>query len=403
MPADTDTTAPQATAGTTAAGPLRGVRIIDLTQFVLGPYATQTLGDLGADVIKVEEAAGDRQRHSGKAPKSKGAMGPTFVAFNRNKRSVALDLKSPEGADALRALIRTGDVFIHNMRPAAVARLGFAYADVAAIKPDIVYVEAMGYDDAGPYAGLQAFDDLIQSAAGACGLEQLVNEDAPFRPLPSLLADKTCGLFAVIATLAALRHKERTGEGQFVVVPMLETFAGYLMAEHVYGETYIPPLGKFGHTTTLTPHRRPYKTKDGYLVVLPANQAQSAKFMELGGIPGAYESERFTATPRGPEWVAEYYAMMNEAAATHTTAEWMDLCAEHSIPGMRANRPDEIFEDPQLKQTLFERREIEGEGAYRAIKPGLRFAKTPASIRSDPPEIGRDTAEVLAELGIEAE
>ena len=385
-----------------AAGPLEGVRVIDLTQFVLGPYCTQTLGDLGADVIKVEEPGGDRQRTAGKAPKS-STMGPTFVALNRNKRSVALDLKAEPGRKALRRLIATGDIFIHNMRPEAIARLGFSYADVAAIKPDIVYVEAVGYDPAGPYAGRQAFDDLIQAASGACGLEQMVNPDAEFRPLPSIVADKTCGLFAVIATLAALRHKERTGEGQVVVVPMLETFAGYLMAEHIYGETYIPPLGKFGHTTTLTPHRRPYKTKDGYLVVLPANQAQSAKFMELGGIPGAYESERFTSTPRGPERVAEYYAMMNEASATHTTAEWMELCAENSIPGMRANRPDEIFEDPQLKQTLFEQREIEGEGAYRAIKPGLRFAKTPASIRRDPPEIGRDTAEVLAELGIEAE
>ena len=387
--------------GARAAGPLEGVRVIDLTQFVLGPYCTQTLGDLGADVIKVEEPAGDRQRANGKAPKSQ-TMGPTFVALNRNKRSVALDLKGEPGRKSLRRLVATGDIFIHNMRPEAIARLGFSYADVSAIKPDIVYVEAVGYDPAGPYAGRQAFDDLIQAASGACGLERMVNPDAEFRPLPSIVADKTCGLFAVIATLAALRHKERTGEGQFVVVPMLETFTGYLMAEHIYGETYIPPLGKFGHTTTLTPHRRPYKTRDGYLVVLPASQAQSAKFMELGGIAGPYESERFTSTPRGAERVAEYYAMMNEAAAVHTTAEWMDICAENSIPAMRANRPDEIFEDPQLKQTLFEERRIEGEGAYRAIKPGLRFSKTPASIRRDPPEIGRDTDEVLAELGAEA-
>jgi crotonobetainyl-CoA:carnitine CoA-transferase CaiB-like acyl-CoA transferase len=188
-----------------------------------------------------------------------------------------------------------------------------------------------------------------------------------------------------------------------VVVPMLETFAGYLMAEHLYGETFIPPTGRFGHTTTLTPYRRPYVTKDGHLVVLPANQAQSARFMELGGLPGAYESERFTSTPRGPARVAEYYAMMEEAASRYTTAEWMDICATNSIPAMRANRPDEIFEDPQLKQTLFEERHIEGEGAYRAIRPGLRFSKTPASIRRDPPEVGRDTAEVLAEIGLEAE
>jgi crotonobetainyl-CoA:carnitine CoA-transferase CaiB-like acyl-CoA transferase len=380
-----------------AAGPLAGLRVIDLTQFVLGPYATQTLGDLGADVIKVEEPAGDRQRRGGKAPHSP-TMGPLFVALNRNKRSVALDLKAEPGRRALRRLLAKADVFIHNMRPEAIARLGFSYAEVAALKPDIVYVEAMGYAAEGPYAGRQAFDDLIQAASGACGLGQLVEADAPFRPLPSILADKTCGLFAVIATLAAVRHKERTGEGQYVAVPMLETFTGFLMAEHLYGETFIPPTGHFGHTTTITPYRRPHRTKDGHLAVMPADQSQSAKFMALGGIEGAYESERFTSKQGAKARVAEYYAMMDEAALAHTTEEWMVLCAANSIPAMRANTAEGVFDDPQLSQTLFEERQLEGEGAYRAMRPGLRFARTPASIRSDPPPIGRHTDEVLAEL-----
>jgi len=383
-------------------GPLKGVKVVDLTQFVLGPYATQTLGDLGADVIKVEEPSGDRQRRSGKAPNS-ATMGPLYVALNRNKRSVALDLKDEPGRAALRKLVAGADVFIHNMRPEAIARLGFAYDAVAKIKPDIVYVEAMGYDPAGPYAGRQAFDDLIQAASGACGLNGMVEPDATFRPLPTIVADKTSGLFAVIATLAALRHRDQTGEGQYVCVPMLEVFTGYIMAEHLYNETFIPPTGHFGHTTTITPYRRPLKTKDGHLSVAPANREQSARFMALGGIPGAYESERFTSKSSGPERVAEYHAMMDEAAARHTTAEWMALCAEHSIPAMRANTPAELFDDPQLRETLFETRELEGEGPYRAMKPGLRFSKTPVSIRRDPPPIGRDTAEVLAEIGAAAE
>jgi len=380
-------------------GPLEGVRVIDLSQFVLGPYATQTLGDLGADVIKVEEPSGDRQRNSGKGPSKE--MGPGYVAFNRNKRSIALDLKTEEARTVLRKLVETGDVFIHNMRPSAVARLGFSYEAVKAIKPDIVYVEAMGYDDEGPYAGLQAFDDLIQSASGACGLGQLVDPDTELRPLPSLIADKTCGLFAVIAVLAALRHKERTGEGQFVAVPMLETFTGFMMAEHLYGQTFVPPTGGFGFTTAITPHRKPLRTKDGWMTVLPASQAQSAKFMALGGLPGAYELERFTSKASGKEKVAEYYAMMAEAAASHTTEEWMALGAEHSIPVMRANRPTEIFEDAQLSRTLFEERALGEDGTYRAMKPGLRFARPAAAIRRDPPRIGQDTDEVLAELGIE--
>jgi crotonobetainyl-CoA:carnitine CoA-transferase CaiB-like acyl-CoA transferase len=377
-------------------GALSGVRVVDLTQFVLGPYATQTLGDLGADVIKIEEPSGDRQR-SGKAPNSK-TMGPLFVALNRNKRSVVLDLKTDPGRAALAKLVKTADIFIHNMRPEAIARLGFDYAAVKAIKPDIIYVEAMGYAPEGPYAGRQAFDDLIQAASGAFGLAALVNPGAPLRPVPSIIADKTCGLFAVIAALAALRHKERTGEGQYVAVPMLETFTGYIMAEHLYGETYVPATGKFGHTTTITPYRKPLETKDGWLMVMPANRAQAARFMELGGLPGAYESDRFVNAEGAQGKVAVYNAMLEEAAATRTTAEWMALCAENSIPVMEARQARDILEDPQLTQTLFEERQLEGQGTYRAMKPGLRFEKTPATIRREPPELGADTEAVLAEI-----
>ncbi|MDX2233117.1 MAG: CoA transferase [Hyphomonadaceae bacterium] len=383
------------------AGPLAGVRVIDLTQFVLGPYATQTLGDLGADVIKIEEPSGDRQRQQGKPPKTE-TMGPLYVALNRNKRSVALDLKSAPGVRALRKLVRHADIFIHNMRPEAMARLGFSYHAVAAEKPDIIYVEAVGYDPAGPYAGRQAFDDLIQSASGACGLNALVDKDAPLRPLPSVIADKTCGLFAAIAALAALRHKEQTGEGQYVCVPMLETFTGFIMAEHLYNQTYVPPTGKFGHVTTITPHRKPYRTKDGWLTVLPASRAQSMKFMELGGIPNAYESERFLSAPPGSR-VGVYYAMMDDAALAYTTDEWMLLCGENSIPAMRVNAVGDLFDDPQLQHTLFETRTLDVEGPYRAMKPGLRFAKTPLSIRRDPPQLGADTADVTAEFGLDAE
>ncbi len=381
-----------------AQGPLHGVRVVDLTQFVLGPYATQTLGDLGADVIKVEEPTGDRQRGNGKAPSSK-TMGPVFVALNRNKRSLALDLKTEPGRRALRRLVRTADIFIHNMRPEAVARLGFGYEAVNALKPDIVYVEAMGYAAEGPYAGRQAFDDLIQAASGATGLAQMIDPGEPLKFVPSIIADKTCGLFAAIACLAALRHKEKTGEGQYVAVPMLETFTGFVMAEHLYGETYIPPLGKFGHTTTLSPYRKPLQTQDGWIMVMPASQAQAAKFLELGGFPDAYGSERFLSAQGAAARVAVYNEMLAEATATRTTAEWLDLCAANSVPAMIANAARDVLDDPQLKVTLFEEREHETQGRYRALKPGLRFARTPAAIRREPPEIGRDTLEILAELG----
>lgn len=378
-------------------GPLHGIRVIDLTQFVLGPYATQTLGDLGADVIKIEEPGGDRQRNNGKAPKSE-KMGPLFVALNRNKRSVAIDLKGDEGKATLRSLIATGDVFIHNMRPEAVQRLGFGYDDVAAIKPNIIYVEAVGYGSGGPYNGRQAFDDLIQSASGACDLLPLYDGNEDLRPFPTLMADKTCGLFAAIATLAALQHRARTGEGQFVEVPMLETFTGFVQIEHLWGKTYVDVPGKFGHPSTITPHRKPYKTKDGYIAVLPASREGSVKFLELGGIPDAYNSERFLSAEGGKARVNAYYDMMRDAAATRTTDEWMALCDEHRIPAMRANELSTLFDDPHFKAVdFFEEREIASEGRYRAMRPGLKFSKSPCSIRLDPPTVGEHTDEVLSE------
>jgi crotonobetainyl-CoA:carnitine CoA-transferase CaiB-like acyl-CoA transferase len=382
-----------------SAGPLDGVTVVDLTQFVLGPYATQILGDLGADIIKIEEPGGDRQRSGGKAPKSK-TMGPMFVAFNRNKRSVTIDLKEESGREILRRLIAKADLFIHNMRPDSIARLGFDYEAVKAVKDDIIYVEAMGYAPEGPYAGRQAFDDLIQAASGSFGLEGMVDPAAPFRPPASILADKTSGLHAAIAAMAAIRHKERTGEGQYVCVPMLECYTSFLMAEHLYGETFVPPTGRFGHTTTITPHRKPFRTKDGWLMVQPASRGQAAKFMELGGLPGAYESERFTSAPTSQDKVRIYYEMMAEAAAAHTNAEWMALTAANSVPAMVANGARDVLDDPQLAVTLFEERELEGEGRYRAMRPPLRFTKSPATIRREPPELGADTDEVLAEFGI---
>jgi crotonobetainyl-CoA:carnitine CoA-transferase CaiB-like acyl-CoA transferase len=382
-----------------ATGPLAGIRIVDLTQFVLGPYATQTLGDLGADVIKVEEPGGDRNRRGTGKTAPAPDMAALFVEINRNKRSVVMDLKAEEGRAQLRKLIATADVLIHNMRPASIARLGFDYETVKAIKPDIVYVVAMGFGSGGPYSGLQAFDDLIQGASGACDLLTYYDGDPALRPIPSIVADKTCGLFAVIATQAALVHRARTGEGQYVEVPMLETFTGFILAEHLNGQTYVPSRGKYGHPTTITPHRRPMRTKDGWIIVLPNSQDSARRFIEMGGIPDPYNSPRYLAA-EGKGRVDTYYAMLNEAAATKTTEEWMQICAEASIPAMRANRLEEVFDDPHFKATgFFEERDLPGGlGRYRAMKPGLKFEKTPCEIRYDPPRIGQDTEEVLAEI-----
>jgi len=377
-------------------GPLDSVRVLDLTEFIFGPYATQTLGDLGADVIKVENPGGDRQRQGSKHAKSED-MSALFMTMNRNKRSVVLDLKTEAGREKLRALIPTANVFIHNVRVDAMARLGFGYEEVAKINPHIVYVHCVGYGSDGPYAGRQAFDDLVQAASGAADLLPRVDGNEDMRLLPSFVADKVSSMHALWATLAALYHQKATGEGQFVEVPMFECFTHFMLIEHLYGETFEPPVSHMGHTPALANDRRPLKCKDGHICIQPVSRAASAKFMELGGIPNAYESERFLAAPKGGR-VAVYYAMQREAAMAHTVEEWMKLGDDHRIPIMRANGLDEVLDDPHLKAVgFFETREHPTEGGWRTIKPPVKFSKTPASIRIVPPRPGQDTKEVVGE------
>ncbi|MGC8536570.1 MAG: CaiB/BaiF CoA transferase family protein [Rhizomicrobium sp.] len=372
-----------------ADGPLAGVRVLDLTEFIFGPYATQTLADLGAEVIKIETPNGDRQRHSGKHA-THPEMGSVFMALNRNKQSVVLDLKRESDRDRLRELIPTAQVFIHNIRADAIERLGFEYEAVRKLNPAIVYVHCVGYGSNGPYAGRQAFDDLVQGASGAADLLPRVDGNPQMRLMPSFLADKVSSLHALYATLAALFHRERTGEGQFVEVPMFESFTHFMLIEHLYGKTFEPPQGRIGHTPALAADRRPLSTKDGHIVIQPVSREASAKFLALGGIANAYESERFLNAPKGSR-VTVYYDMLKEAAATRTTEEWMALGQEHGIPIMRANTLDEVLEDPHLKAVeFFQLRNHPSEGTYRAMRPPIRFEKTPAGIRTDPPLIGQE-------------
>ena len=375
-----------------ANGPLHGVRVLDLTEFIFGPYATQILGDLGADVIKVENPGGDRQRHGSKFAKNED-MGATFMSMNRNKRSLTLDLKTDEAREKLRELIPTANVFIHNVRSDAMARLGFGYEEVAKINPHIVYVHCVGYGSDGPYAGRQAFDDLVQAASGTADLLPRVDGNEDMRLLPSFVADKVSSMHALWGTLAALYHQKATGEGQFVEVPMFESFTSFMMIEHLYGHTFEPPVSKLGHTPALANDRRPLKCKDGHICIQPVSRAASAKFMELGGIPNAYESDRFVNAPKGSR-VGVYYAMQREAAMAHTVEEWMKLGDEHRIPIMRANTLDEVMVDPHLEAVeFFQEREHPTEGTWRAMKPPVKFSKTPASIRRDPPRPGQNNDE----------
>jgi crotonobetainyl-CoA:carnitine CoA-transferase CaiB-like acyl-CoA transferase len=376
-------------------GPLHGITVIDLTSFIFGPYATQTLGDLGAEVIKVEAPGGDKQRYGLKQNKSKD-MGSSFMMLNRNKKSVTLDLKLEEDREKLRALIPTAQVFIHNVRTSAMGSLGFGYEEVSAINPSMVYVHCVGYGSEGPYGGRQAFDDLVQAASGGADMILDNKGESTMRMFPSYVADKVSGLHALYAVLAALFHRERSGEGQFVEVPMLESYTSFLMAEHLYGAAYEPMIGHVGSTPALAPDRACFRTKDGWIATMPSGKEGADNFMKLGGIEDFYNSLEFVNAVSGKEKVALYNKAMRQAAATHTTAEWMELGEKHRIPIMRANTLDGVLDDPHLKAVgFFEVLPHETEGHWRSMKPPIKFSKTPSSVRINPRKPGADTEAVL--------
>ena len=380
-------------------GPLHGVTVIDLTSFIFGPYATQTLGDLGAEIIKIEAPRGDKQRFGLKQNKSKN-MGSTFMMLNRNKKSVTLDLKKEEDREKLRALIPTAQVFIHNVRTSAMSQLGFGYEQVSALNPSMVYVHLVGFGSDGPYGGRQAFDDLVQAASGGADMILDNNGVSTMRMFPSYIADKVSGLHALYATLAGLFHRERTGEGQFVEVPMLESYTHFLMVEHLYGASFEPVVGHIGATHATAPDRACLKTKDGWIATMPSGKDGANNFLKLGGIADFYNSEDFVSAKTSKEKVALYNIAMRKAAATHTTAEWMELGAQHRIPIMRANTMDSVLDDPHLKAVgFFEVLPHETEGQWRSMKPPIRFSKTPADVRSNPRKPGADTDEVLGRVG----
>lgn len=381
-----------------ATGPLAGVRIIDMSSVVLGPFATLIFGDLGAEVIKIETGRGDMMRYAGASPT--GDLGPIYTSLNRNKSSVNLNAKTTEGKAALTELLKTADVFFHNVRLAGMSRLGFDYQAVKAVNPGIVYVHCAGFGADGPYADRQAYDDLIQAASGFAHLSSL-RDGSPPAYAPSLVADKTVGLFAAYATLAALFHRQRTGEGQFVQVPMLEAFTFFNMVENLYGETFLPGNGKVAYTRSVNANRKPYPTKDGHIALVPYSDEQWQTFFELGGRPGIFEDPRFATYEARTENIGELYALIEEVSATKTTGEWLDLLAEAQIPAMRFNRMIDVLSDPHLAATgFFAERAHPQAGPYRSMRHPVRFSATPASVRCDPPRLGADTETVLASLGL---
>ncbi|MCP5147731.1 MAG: CoA transferase [Pseudomonadales bacterium] len=371
-----------------------------MTSVVLGPYACQMLGDLGADVIKIEPPGGDTNRNLG-PHRNHRDMGSLYLTCNRNKRSVALDLKSARGRNAALDIIKTADVVVHNFRPQAMQRLGLDYPAVQAVNPQVVYCATYGYSRKGPYGNKGALDDSIQAASGIAVLQSMV-EGEP-RYLPTIIADKTTAMVVVQSVLAALFHRERSGEGQEIEVPMFESMVSFVMTEHLWGQTFEPPIGTAGYVRLMAKHRRPYKTRDGlYLAVLPYWDNHWRTFCELAGRPELAEDERFIDMATRLQNINQSYRVTGEIIATRDRADWLALLGETNVPMMVVNTLDDLIDDPHLVESGFwQEAEHPTEGRVRMSSPPMNFGRTPASIRAMAPRLGEHSQEILREAGLD--
>ena len=381
-------------------GPLDGVRVLDLTTVVMGPYATQILADFGADVIKVEPPEGDVMRHA--APMRSPGMGHIFLNANRNKRSIVLDLKKDAAREACLALAKRSDVLAYNIRPQAMARLKLSYEEVSAVNPRILYVGAFGYSQRGPYAAKAAYDDLIQ---GATGMPWLLKESGAETPryAPATIADRSVGLHVVNTVCAALYRREKTGKGQRVDVPRFESMLQTVLGEHMGGYTFEPQTGDPGYARMLAKERRPYETKDGYVCVLVYNDKQWRAFFELIGRPELLADPRFaTQEARSRDFESAYKLVAGEMAK-RTTNECIAMLERADIPVQRMNTLKDIVEDPHLTAIgYFRSVEHPSEGRIKSMAVPSEWSESKPEYRRHAPRLGEHTREVLREAGYDA-
>ncbi len=377
-------------------GPLAGIRVVDLTAMVFGPYATQIMADMGADVIKIEPPAGDATRYINAGPTPE--LGGVFTNVNRGKRSLVLDLRQEADKTVLRALIATADVFIHSMRGKAIAKLGFDYQAVKAIKPDIVYTNCYGYSRRGPDGDKPAYDDTIQAECGIPHLQQLMTGKPDF--MATIIADKVAGLTGLYATMMALFHRERTGEGQEVEVSMFETMASFMLTEHASGVLFEPPLGPAHYHRVVARNRKPYATKDGHVAALVYNDKHWNAFVAAVNPPWA--TEEFDTLAKRAKQIDRVYGLLGGTFAERTTQEWLDLLEELHIPAAPLRTTDELFDNAHLNAIGFFETVETPQGPVRFPGVPTWFSQTPGRVAGGAPELGAHSREVLDELGVPA-
>ncbi len=378
--------------------PLDGIRIVDLSNMLMAPYATQILGDMGADVVKIESPEGDAVRGIG--PMRHPGMGPIFLNLNRSKRSVVLDLKQPAGLEALSALLRSADALVSNLRPQALARLGLDDEAIARIAPRLVVARLVGYGQAGPYAGKPAFDDLIQGAVAVPSLAQAADGGEP-RYAPTAIVDRGVALWAVGQIVAALFFRERTGRGQTIEIPMFEMMASFVLGDHLMGETFEPALGAPGYARMLNPHRRPFPTRDGHLCAMIYTDRHWRSFFRALGREREFDADpRYASMTTRTRHIAELYEELGELLRTRTTDEWMAIFERADVPAMPLATLRTLLDDAHLARTGFFGHEAHpSEGALRSMRYPSAWSVSQPSPTRHAPRLGEHSLEVLRELG----
>jgi crotonobetainyl-CoA:carnitine CoA-transferase CaiB-like acyl-CoA transferase len=380
----------------TAGGALHGIRVIDMAAVVMGPYAAQIMGDLGADVVKVEPPAGDMTRYT--RPQRHEGMGALALNVNRNKRSLALDLKSAEGHAVFLDLVRSADVLITNTRPGGLRRLGLDYAALQSVNPRLVYCNAQGFRSDSDRADHAAYDEIVQSGSGLADLMRRATGSPTY--IPTILADKVCALTIVYAVLAAVIHQRTTGQGQHVEVPMTDTMLAFNLVEHLAGQTFEPPTGPVGFPRSLSPGHRAMRTADGWACIIPYTPRDIHNFFTAIGRADLAEDERFATSAQLAGHYSDLYALIESVSPERTSAEWGRICAEHSIPFSPVLDLDHAAEDEYVTGSgLLSVAEHPTEGPYRVVGNPLEFSATPPTIRSHTPSLGQHSTELLAELG----
>jgi len=380
-------------------GPLAGIRVIDFSTVVSGPLCTQMLGDLGADVVKIEAPRGDSARMMG--PPFRGGQSPVSVQFNRNKRGVVLDLQQEEGVAAARRIASGADVVVENYRPGVADRLGVGYAALSVDNPRLIYAAISGFGPDGPYADHPAYDTVIQGLSGFMHFQGTPDEPALVR---GIAADKTTGLTAASAVLAALFARERSGRGQRIDIPMLDAYAAFALPDVLGPESFHPVEEQPAGMLTAANIHRTWKTADGHVVMMIVEDRQ------FRAICRALDREEMIDDPRCASLVTrlrhgvELFAIVEEEVAKWTTAELVERARRFGAPLAPAHGVREFMADPQVQasRTLFEV-DDPAAGTLRLLRHPARYADTPASLRRLPPQRGEHSEEVLAEAGYDAD